>query len=129
MLAAAFIDWLPLLLGGAVGFLLAVLGLRGRRVGDTPHCRKCAYNLTGLTSERCPECGSVLSSGAIVQGVHQRRGLFVVGGVVLFLVCFWSLGTVAYQRARTVNVRAYYPFGWLLSGARGGGKRWTSMSC
>jgi hypothetical protein len=25
---------------------------------DSPHCRTCGYNLTGLTSNRCPECGT-----------------------------------------------------------------------
>jgi hypothetical protein len=26
------------------------------------HCRDCGYNLTGLTSDRCPECGRTLES-------------------------------------------------------------------
>ncbi len=34
-----------------------ILNERGRG-----HCYDCGYNLTGLTSERCPECGRTLES-------------------------------------------------------------------
>ncbi len=32
-----------------------------RRRDDTPRCTKCGYNLTGLTEDRCPECGESFS--------------------------------------------------------------------
>jgi hypothetical protein len=28
------------------------------------HCRRCGYNLTGLTSARCPECGTAAPAAA-----------------------------------------------------------------
>ena len=30
------------------GIVLTVRGLRGRRVDDHPHCRKCGFDLIGL---------------------------------------------------------------------------------
>ncbi len=43
----------PLALFTAVRTLV----LRERRVGVTPDCRSCDYNLTGNVSGVCPECG------------------------------------------------------------------------
>ena len=43
-----------------VGILLLIHGLRGRRVGFDPHCKKCRYNLTGISADQCPECGSTI---------------------------------------------------------------------
>lgn len=37
-------------------------------------CRKCGYNLTGLTSDRCPECGETLRD-------KDRQALQTSGGV------------------------------------------------
>jgi len=50
-----------LLLLAVEGAILLALGLRVRRRGETPHCRRCDYALTGLASpERCPEMFSLL---------------------------------------------------------------------
>jgi hypothetical protein len=69
-----------------LGGLLLYIG-RGRRVGDEPHCRKCNYLLHGLSSERCPECGSVLLPAAIVYGEPRRRWkTFLAGWLVLLLL-------------------------------------------
>jgi hypothetical protein len=69
-----------------VGSLLLYAGRR-RRVGDAPHCRNCNYLLHGLSSERCPECGSALSADAIVYGEPRRRWkTFVAGWLVLVLL-------------------------------------------
>lgn len=83
-------------LGGGAALLFT--GLRGRRVGDHPFCRRCGFDLTGrpATSVLCSECGADLDARhAIVVGVHERRrgpllaGAFAailgvsVGGVVL----------------------------------------------
>src|SRR5687768_17277287 len=60
----------PLLLG----LVLVKLAYFPRRRGNTPHCRKCNYTLTGLSSERCPECGQPLDDNvAVVHGERPRR--------------------------------------------------------
>jgi hypothetical protein len=57
---------------GVVGLpLLLLSGLIGwRQWKHRPkagHCPACRYNLTGNTSGRCPECGSILASGKPVE--------------------------------------------------------------
>ncbi len=60
--------------------LLLKRGLWPPRRGDAPHCRECDYNLTGLTSENCPECGQLLTANHIVTGQRRKRiGLIIVG--------------------------------------------------
>lgn len=49
--------------GGAILalYLVAVKAravMRSWRADGSPQCSCCGYNLTGLTSDRCPECGS-----------------------------------------------------------------------
>jgi hypothetical protein len=69
------------------GLWLFVWGVWPRRRGEEPRCRKCAYNLTGLESERCPECGSdVKIVGGVVPGVRKRRPGLIVSGVLLLLL-------------------------------------------
>ena len=52
----AAIIGLPLLI---VGSRLLFIALYRVRHGNQPHCRKCDYQLTGMTTEQtcCPECG------------------------------------------------------------------------
>ena len=47
--------WAVLLGGGAT-----LLWWRARRVPIPGHCRKCGYDLAGLSDEKCPECGTPL---------------------------------------------------------------------
>lgn len=60
-----------------IGALIAlVIGLRGRRCGDEPHCRRCGYDLRGMNDRtyRCSECGAYLRArGAIRIGVWRPR--------------------------------------------------------
>jgi len=48
--------WPWLCLGGAL-----LTFVRGR-TGDTPHCPRCDYDLTGNVSGVCPECGESIST-------------------------------------------------------------------
>jgi hypothetical protein len=40
-------------------------GKPGWRIPIPPTCRKCGYNLTGLTKTRCPECGEPFTWGEV----------------------------------------------------------------
>ena len=96
-----------LVLAGLAGLVVCILGLRGRREGQEPHCRKCAYNLTGLTSNRCPECGSYLTARSVVKGMPHCRWPWLVCGGVPFVLCAWLLGSLAYPHVRMVNLYRY----------------------
>ena len=61
MLAAFIVvALLPVVAGvsALVATIFLTIGLRGRRVGTEPRCRKCGYNLTGTSEGKCPECGT-----------------------------------------------------------------------
>ena len=72
---AQLAPWAALLsLALVVSVVLLWIGLRGKRRGTTPFCRRCGYNLTGATASVCPECGAALASKrAVVYGTKQRR--------------------------------------------------------
>ncbi|MFH0980629.1 MAG: hypothetical protein V2A79_03710 [Planctomycetota bacterium] len=99
---------------GLGGVALLIYGLRGRREGDEPHCRKCSYNLTGLTSPRCPECGSSVAPNGVLYGVYRPRWRMLVYGALPLALGVWMLGGVGYQNARTIDLRRCYPVGWLM---------------
>ncbi len=96
----------PLVLG--LGLLW--FGLRPRRRGTTPHCRQCNYNLTGLESERCPECGTHLTPEAIVHGELRRRPGRIVAGCLLLAL---SAAVVGLTLTR-VNWYRLVPTFWVM---------------
>ncbi|MCK4659464.1 MAG: hypothetical protein KAV82_08070 [Phycisphaerae bacterium] len=106
---------LPLGLVAVGGSAILISGLRGRREGNEPHCKRCSYNLTGLTSGRCPECGSVASVNSVVHGAYRPRWRVVLGSLLPLLLCAWMFGAVAYQYIRMISPRRHYPPGWLVN--------------
>ena len=68
------------------GLLLLKTGLWPRRRGETPHCPVCDYNLTGLTGERCPECGTAVAPSDFVFGERHRRPVRAIIGILLLLM-------------------------------------------
>lgn len=69
----------PEFLGGLT-FLLIVWALlrwwraaRTPRLAGRPHCRRCNYCLTGLTEDRCPECGAPPSKRRPIIGRSLAR--------------------------------------------------------
>lgn len=80
-----------LALVAGVGLILLLLGLRGRRVGDHRHCRRCGFDLTGTPdAPLCNECGRDLAKPRATRLGHlQRRrvpmvlGSLLLAGVVL----------------------------------------------
>lgn len=107
-----------LVAGSSTGAVLLAFGLRGRKVDDFPYCRKCRYNLTGLTSERCPECGSLTADVGVVMGRRQRRRKLIVAGLVLFMPSAAVLIGAQTQWARSVNWYQKLPTWWVLHDAR-----------
>lgn len=91
------------------GCFLFIYGLRGRRIGNEPRCRKCAYNLTGLTSGQCPECGSTTSGENVVIGTSRRRWRVLIAGLVLLSMSSTWFGVEVYRKAKVANWYAYLP--------------------
>jgi len=100
---AAF--WLIGLVALIAGLIILKIGLWPRRRGDTPHCRKCGYNLTALTSERCPECGTEVSPKTTVQGERRRStGKTILGTALLVIALTWLASPLA-----GINTWRFYP--------------------
>lgn len=56
------------------GIATAILARRFRNLVPAGHCRNCAYDLRGLTADRCPECGRPIQSAiARVMSILKRR--------------------------------------------------------
>jgi len=112
------------LFGGLPGLVLLGFGLRGKRVGDHPHCRKCNFDLFGKpeSTTLCNECGTDLSqSKAVVIGLKHRRRW------ALILACFLLLSAVGisattgsnlWQNSPQQQIVAQLPE-WFLSNCRG----------
>jgi ribosomal protein L34E len=113
------------------GAYLAVRGLRVRRRGDTPHCARCDYVLTGLVSggasppaepasspstdrPRCPECGATLDTSNVVRGERYRRRRTAAVGVALLLLALLPLGAMVAAGWRGVDWYKFRPAGWLI---------------
>lgn len=115
--------WLQLLLFGLgllAGLFLLILGLRGRRVGDRPYCRRCGYDLTGLSSDTCPECGLTNATKLAVYGRRKPVRLAVVSGLVLVIVLLPLLSFDIYRHVSGFNTLTLYPVSWLLNSAENG---------
>lgn len=108
------------LVGGVVvAAVLCVWGLRGRRVGQEPRCRKCRYNLTGLTAVKCPECGTDACGRNVVVGVRRRRWRALGPGLVLLVISLGGLGSALYVRSKKIGLYPYLPVFVLIQQARG----------
>lgn len=100
VIAAHLSDWQSVTVADAAGFglyLSFVMVLppillfeatsrlsRPKRL-DHPACGNCAYNLTGLTVSRCPECGKSFAEAGVV--FQRRLGPPLLNG--LLVVCVW----------------------------------------
>jgi hypothetical protein len=77
-----------LLIAGLLSLLggwLVKTGFFPRLRGEIPHCARCGYNLTLLTSDRCPECGSQLTPDGVRIGEGQQSVLRILWGFVCFM--------------------------------------------
>jgi len=92
------------------GLLLIRIGFRSRRRGSTPRCRTCEYDLTGLVSDRCPECGTVITTESKVYGERYRRP--VLGLIGLLLIVLATLPLL--KPVQQINWYQYVPTGVVL---------------
>lgn len=111
--------WVQLLVL-SLGVILFVRGLRGRKEGDEPRCGKCSYNLTGIASQRCPECGTFLTARPLVHGHRIRHPAAVAVGALLLLVSLGRGAQLGYGMGRQINWYNYRPFAWALKEAEAG---------
>jgi hypothetical protein len=98
-----------------LGLVLAKLAYLPRRRGDTPHCRKCNYTLTGLSSERCPECGQALNEDTIVHGERKRRP--ILGGVACLLLLLAVANTAILLAGDRIDWYRFRPTSWVIEDA------------
>jgi len=105
-----------LLLGAAV----ATRGLIGRQVGDEPRCRKCKYNLTGVESKECPECGRPWTPETAAKGLRFRHRRSLGFGTTLLLVGALLLTPAAQRKVGGVNWFVYVPTDWVITAAKRG---------
>lgn len=68
------------------GMVLLLRGYRSYRPTSTPMCRSCGYDLTGLASNICPECGTGITAETIVYREGYRRPRLLVLGVTLLVL-------------------------------------------
>jgi predicted RNA-binding Zn-ribbon protein involved in translation (DUF1610 family) len=118
-----------------LGVVMIVRGLRGRRVGNTPHCKRCdyvvdeallaaAFGRGAAASPKCPECGAVLRAGdAIRQGERRRRPMLAVAGLVLLLVGVPVVMAGAGGFLSSTAITKHAPTGLLLWQVRQGTQR------
>ena len=112
---------LATILPALAGVVLLIIAAIPRKVGDAPHCRKCQYNLTGITSQRCPECGRNIDAKLVIRGRREKRTrLMIVGYVLCGVAWLFFLGNIStgnvYRHVgierviRSIQSESY--FGW-----------------
>jgi len=87
-----------------VGVYLIVTS-RTRQVESGPRCGGCGYNLTGATTNRCPECGALFIDAGVIteRAAHPRTRMRI--GVLLIALPLLPIGLgltaslVGYRRA------------------------------
>ncbi len=103
-------------LTAAIGLLLCIWCLRGKRIDDHPVCRKCGYDLSGAPEpyNKCSECGADLTTKRAMRKGNRKKlmGSAMVTGVVA-LVAAVLLGMMIFNTFGGTSINAYKPF-WLL---------------
>jgi len=111
------------------GIALAALGLRGRRVGDEPRCRKCKYNLTGVEADKCPECGRPWTPATAARGLRVRRKRPLAIGAAIFLLGAGLTAAIITGRVRKINWFTHLPTPWVVPfAARGNTDAFTTLA-
>ena len=114
-LSEAFVLLIPLIgvLFTAIGAFLLKRGRWPRRSGQTPHCPRCDYILSG-DQQRCPECGTVLHPDTVVRGERHLRKKLMWTGTALGFVGVVMLGMMLPAVADSIDWNRHKPLSWLL---------------
>ena len=109
---------LPVILGLQIALLITGLlvlrfGRWPKRKGDSPHCRKCDYNLTGLGDGNCPECGNAFTLATANRGDRKRNPALIWAGSAMISIALVFASITAYRKAMTVNWYHYRPYSWV----------------
>jgi hypothetical protein len=127
--------YLVIAVAALVPLLLGVRVVRRsgrRRVGATPHCGRCEYDLTANVSAVCPECGLDLTVANVRRGARApHRGQLALG-VALVAVGLFLGGAFGARFVGTYDWYRLRPTGWLIgdAGARDpatGGRAWAEL--
>jgi hypothetical protein len=105
------------------GFILLFKGLRGRRIAHAPRCRKCRYDLTGLTSARCPECGGLVAEVGVITHHRQRYPGYILASLVLLLPLIGALIMAGRRIEYYFDGYHYKPTAWVIDDAASGNPR------
>lgn len=112
----SFLPLLILLLVGSVllGGALIFQGIRGRPISGTTVCRRCRFDLAGLSSApTCPECGTPLSGSTAIVPRRTASRLRISTGALLFLIPLLLGAFLATASLTKLNLKTYKPV-WLL---------------
>jgi len=105
----------PLIVAFVLGVVLLRAGLRRRAEGDTPVCRRCDFDLSGITPlVKCPECGADLALPKAVRvGAPRRRPAMAWAGAALLLAALTTGGVHAYRTLTMPGWDSRVPPWWL----------------
>ncbi|MDB5323687.1 MAG: hypothetical protein JWN40_5318 [Phycisphaerales bacterium] len=112
--------WITAVVGSMaiVGLWLLKRGRWPRRRGNGRFCRRCEYDLSGLTSARCPECGTELSERNVATGERRRRAGLALTGAMLLIISLAGLGTVWWGPLKQVDWYRYKLSRWVAADLR-----------
>jgi hypothetical protein len=106
----------------AIGAIAFWFGIRGRRMGNHPTCKRCKFDLFGLpeTSMACPECGADLRNAkAACVGRRVRRPRIIWMSCALLVPGLIWTGGVGWIKFRDIATIQYEPV-WMLRRAASG---------
>ena len=86
-----------------IGFGIYLVRSSRRRAGSEPRCGHCDYILTGLESNRCPECGLLFIEAGVIKGTRtSSRSRYWIGlALILMAPLFVVIGvSTAYMPRR-----------------------------
>ncbi|MFK7759295.1 MAG: hypothetical protein AB8C13_05040 [Phycisphaerales bacterium] len=99
------------------GVILLRIGIQGKRVSTSPHCRSCKFDLGGLdlsNPTNCPECGGGVSdsSKTVRDGLYKKRPWIILLAMMFLLVSVTGFAWPKLSKLpsiQSVDVYDYFP--------------------